>query len=268
MAIRPFLIPSYIKSQQKEAEFFLMDVESIRTRIQRFSGADPEVTIIIPAFNEEATILRCLSSLSMTKTSQKIEVLVVNNNSTDRTQQVVESVGVKCIMEHVQGVKHARTTALHNAKSNIILSADADSIYSPYWVDMLSLPLRNSEVACTYGRFAFIPEKAYKRFFYFLYETMGDFYKNVLQINKDKAMYVYGCSSGYRKNQAISVNGYEHPVGANEDGYLALKLRNKYGALCKVTTNKSLVWTSNRQLLQQGGLLSSLKKRVKHYLNI
>lgn len=68
-------------------------------------------------------------------------------------------------------------------------------------------------------------------------------------------MYVYGCSSGYRKEQGLQVDGYDHPPDTNEDGYLALKLRSNFGKLHKVTANQALVWTSDRRLMEQGGYL-------------
>jgi glycosyltransferase involved in cell wall biosynthesis len=217
----------------------------------------------VPAFNEEDSILRCLSSLSRTITSRKIEILVVNNNSTDKTQELIEKSGAKWVVEYKQGVKHARNTGLAVARGKIILNADADSVYSPYWVDLLTAPLDDANVACSFGSFAFLPNLPTARFSYFLYETAGDIYKEINQIGKDKAMYVYGCSSAFRKSQGLEVGGYEHPVGANEDGYLGLKLRDKFGKLYHVNDSRSLVWTSDRRLLEKGGLGQSLILRIK-----
>lgn len=259
------MIPSYIKEYQRSAEWFFNHCGEIHNNIQRLYSDNPDVTIIIPAYNEENNILRTIASLSKTITQQKIEILVVNNNSTDRTQELIERSGVNCFFEARQGVKHARNSGLRNAKGRIILNADADSVYSPFWVDMMSLPLKDISVACTYGSFAFFPDGTTPRIVYFLYETLGDIFKRVIQRNKDKAMYVYGCSSGYRKANGLSVEGYEHPPGANEDGYLALKLRNQFGKLYRVANQKSLVWTSDRKLQQQGGIWSAFQARVKRF---
>ncbi|ETZ22608.1 glycosyltransferase family 2 protein [Pedobacter sp. V48] len=262
MSLRPLSIPSYIKAHQYNAEWFLNHVDDIRRDLHRFNPEHPDVTVIIPAYNEEDSILRTLSSLSKTITVQQVQILVVNNNSTDNTQKLIELTGANFIIEYKQGVKHARNAGLAAAKGKVIINADADSVYSPYWVDLISLPLKDNNVACAYGRFAFLPDKDANRGAYFLYETVGDLFKRVIQRNKDEAMYVYGCSSGYRKDQGLSVGGYEHPPGANEDGYMALKLRSKFGILYRVTDNRSLVWTSDRRLMEQGGLLKAFMTRL------
>lgn len=266
MSFRPLRVPAYIKDQQHNADWFLKHVNIIRDNLKRFCSDEPDVTVIIPAYNEEDSILRTLSSFAKTITDLQVEILVVNNNSNDRTQELLEMVGVNHIIEYKQGVKHARNAGLGAAKGKIIMNADADSVYSPYWVDMLSGPLlKNENVACAYGRFAFLPNLSGGRIPYFLYETIGDVFKRVIQRNKEEAMYAYGCSTAYRKIQGIEVGGYEHPPGANEDGYLALKLKNKFGKLQRVTNNHSLVWTSDRRLMEQGGLIKAFISRLSSF---
>ncbi|MBB2148418.1 glycosyltransferase [Pedobacter gandavensis] len=263
MPIRPLIIPAYLEAQQYDAKWFLEHIAEIREGIQRLQSDQPAVTVSIPAYNEEASILKTLWSLSRTITNQKVEILVVNNNSSDRTQELIELSGANWLIEKKQGVTHARNSGLQAAKGKIILNADADSFYSPYWVDLLSLPLKDETIACTYGRFAFLSEKPANRLPYFLYETLGDVFKAVKRRSNDEAMYVYGCSSGYRKEQGLSVDGYHHPPDTNEDGYLALKLRTKFGKLHKVTENRALVWTSDRRLMEQGGLFKAFLSRVR-----
>ncbi len=264
MSFRPLKVPVYIEDQQHNADWFLKHVEDIRENLKRFNSDAPDITVIIPAYNEEQSILRTLSSLAKTITDMKVEILVVNNNSTDKTQELLEMVGVNHLIEYKQGVRHARNAGLEAAKGKIIMNADADSVYSPYWVDLLSGPLlKDVDVACAYGRFAFLPDLSSKRFPYFLYETIGDIFKKVVQRNKEEAMYAYGCSTAYRKSQGLEVGGYEHPPGANEDGYLALKLRDKFGKLRGITDNHALVWTSDRRLMEQGGLFKAFSSRLR-----
>lgn len=263
MPIRPLKIPAYLEAQQYDAKWFLDHIAEIREGIQRLHSDQPAVTVSIPAYNEEASILKTLWSLSRTITNQKVEILVVNNNSSDRTQELIELSGASWLIEKKQGVTHARNSGLQAAKGKIMLNADADSFYSPYWLDLLSLPLKDETIACTYGRFAFLSEKPTNRLPYFLYETLGDVFKAVKRRRNDEAMYVYGCSSAYRKEQGLSVDGYHHPPNTNEDGYLALKLRAKFGKLHKVTENRALVWTSDRRLMEQGGLFKAFLSRVR-----
>jgi hypothetical protein len=58
------------------------------------------------------------------------------------------------------------------------------------------------------------------------------------------------------------VDGFTHPPGTNEDGWLGLKLREKgFGKLHYVTT--APVWTTDRRIQIDGGLWKAVWKRVK-----
>ena len=65
----------------------------------RKEGA-PDITIVIPAYNEEKNILQTLYSLCNNSTDKSVEIIVVNNNSKDKTEELVKSTGVGCILEH------------------------------------------------------------------------------------------------------------------------------------------------------------------------
>ncbi len=263
MFVRPLNLPDFVTEHLKPAEWFIAQKDLTRDRLSRLYAPEPQISVVIPAYNEEKHILRTLSSLSFSITDQTVEIIVVDNNSSDRTSELVDGTGVTLLRETRRGVKHARNTGLRHARGKFILNADADSIYSPYWIDMMTLPLRDQKVACTYGSFAFFSERQEGRFAYFLYESLGDVYK-IFNGRKNHAMYVYGCSSGYRKIDGLTVDGYEHPEGANEDGYLALKLNQRFGELKRIEGWKSLVWTSDRKLQQEGGLISAFLSRAKN----
>ncbi|MFV0607179.1 MAG: glycosyltransferase family 2 protein [Niabella sp.] len=262
--MRPAFIPSYIAKHLKPADWYINNIPELRIRMQSFQSETPSVSVIIPAYNEEENILRTLSSIAANSTKYKTEIIVVDNNSIDNTKKLVQQSGATYIFEGKKGVKNARNTGLQSAKGKYIINADADTIYSPFWIDELITPLyNNSEIAVSYGRFAFLPEKNTNRLAFYLYELLGDIYKGINAVRKDKAMYIYGCSSAYRREQGLAVNGYEHPLGANEDGYLGLKLRNKFGKLNKVTTAKSFAWTSGRKFVADGTLTNRIFKKIK-----
>jgi hypothetical protein len=80
---------------------------------------------------------------------------------------------------------------------------------------------------------------------------------------------VYGFNSGFRREQGLSVNGFDHPAGTNEDGWLAVKLRGAgFGKLFLVKDTKALVWTTDRRIQLDGGLLPAIVKRTKRLLNM
>ncbi len=228
----------------------------------------PVVSIVIPAYNEEANIIPTLGSLANNLTSKIVEIIVVNNNSTDRTEAIAKLCGVKCILESKQGITNARNAGLSQATGTYILNADADTIYPEDWIDQMVDPLLNfSDTALTYGQFSLIPTGSTSRTVYYFYEKLAEITRMINRSRKDEAVNVYGFNSGFRRLQGLDVDGFNHPNGTNEDGWLALKLRNKgFGRLHCVTSRKTLVWTTDRRIQLDGGLFKAILKRANRIL--
>ncbi len=261
--MRPFRIPSYILAHNKTTEELLLNIDSINQRIGLLGKEmNPVVSVVIPAYNEEKGILKTLSSLAQTITDYPLEIIVVDNRSTDATKELIYKSGAKYLYESQPGVKNARNAGLNFARGKFILNGDADTIYSPYWVNELISPLdKDAGLAVAYGKFAFVPEPGYSRIGFYFYELTGNIFKAARGFLKDRAMYIYGCSSAYRKEQGLAVDGYQHPPGANEDGYLGLKLRNRFGRILQITSCRSFAWTSSRKFIEDGTLLNRIGKK-------
>jgi glycosyltransferase involved in cell wall biosynthesis len=265
--MRPIPIPKYILSCWQSSLSTTDKIATIKTNYTKLLKGIPQVSIVIPAYNEAANILQTLLSLSSNKTHYSVEIIVVNNNSKDATEQLVTDSGVTCVNELKPGITAARTAGLMAAKGQYILNADADTIYPQNWVQLMISPLESNNVALTYGRFAFIPVGSTSRLSYVCYEYITDVLRFIKKYTKDEAVNVYGFNSAYRRSQGLEVDGYQHPPGSNEDGYLALKLRNKgYGKLHLVTNSKALVWTTDRRIQTDGGFVKATFQRIKNLL--
>lgn len=267
--MRPISIPQHIKTILASSQSQQQQILSIQENYQKLTkNYQPIVSIIIPAFNEEKNILTTLLSLSRNKTKWPVEIIVVNNNSSDNTEQLVKATGVTCILEERKGITAARNAGLKAAKGNYILNADADAIYPVQWIESMIQPLvYDHNVALTYGRFSFIPVGATSRLMYFFYEHAADVQRFIFKYFKEEAVNVYGFNSAFRRREGLMVQGYDHPPGTNEDGYLALKLRNKgFGRLQYVTKINALVWTTDRRIEMEGGFLKGVKKRILKFI--
>lgn len=262
--MRPISIPSFITECLLKDQSVENQLRLVRDAYTGSSRENPEVSVVIPAYNEEESILRTLLSLSRNQTEYIFEIIVVNNNSKDNTGRLVQESGVRLVNEPKQGITAARTAGLHAARGKYVMNADADTLYPENWVQLMIAPLEKSDVALTYGRFSFIPQRDTGRGGYFLYEYMSDLSRLLKRYIKDEAVNVFGFNSAFRREQGIKVDGYQHPPGSNEDGYLALKLRNNgFGGLRYVTNAKALVWTSDRRVQMDGGLWKGGLMRVK-----
>jgi glycosyltransferase involved in cell wall biosynthesis len=94
-----------------------------------------KVSVVIPAFNEEKLIQSSLRSIKNATQAFKdrgweIEIIVSNNNSTDRTQELAEAEGAKVVFEPVNQISRARNAGAAAATGEWIVFVDADSFPS------------------------------------------------------------------------------------------------------------------------------------------
>lgn len=97
------------------------------------------ISVVIPAFNEERNIGRCLEGLVAQNMPRALEVIVVDNASTDRTAEVAHSYQgtlplLRVVHEATKGRGAARKKGFDCAQGDIIFSLDADTVVPPDWV--------------------------------------------------------------------------------------------------------------------------------------
>lgn len=237
--------------------------DSINKDLSRIKGEKPLVTILIAAWNEEVNILRCIGSLSKTVFDFPIEIIVVNNNSTDRTQDTLDKLHVTSYFEAKQGCGPARQLGQENANGKYILLADADCLYPSCWVREMIKVLSKKDVVCVYGRYSFISEPDFPRWKLLLLEKMKDMIAEFRQLNRPY-FNAYGLSMGYIKDLGLKV-GFIETNFWGDDGQLCLGLM-KYGKVKQVRNNRARVWTGPRTLQRDGDLKAAMMVRIKKEL--
>jgi len=117
--------------------------------------SSPHVSVIVPAYNAAATIRDCLDSiLAVTSPAENFELIVVDNASTDQTNDILQSFGrrIKILHETKRGPAAARNQGLRNAAGQIIAFTDADCIVEKQWLQKLIEPLNDGSVGAVGGR--------------------------------------------------------------------------------------------------------------------
>ncbi|MBB5436376.1 glycosyltransferase involved in cell wall biosynthesis [Pedobacter sp. AK017] len=250
---------NYTKLEEVPQEVF----DNINKDLDLIIGENPLVTVLISAWNEEINILRCLGSLSKTKANFPIEIIVVNNNSKDRTQDTIDKLHVTGLFEQKQGCGPARQFGQENAKGKYVLLADADCIYPPCWVTEMTKILSKPNIVCVYGRYSFISEPGFPRWKLFVLEKMKDVITEFRQLNRPY-FNAYGLSMGYVHELGLKV-GFIETNFWGDDGQLCLGLM-KYGKVRQVRSNKARVWTGPRTLQRDGNLSKAFLVRIKKEL--
>lgn len=107
------------------------------------------ISVIIPAYNAEKYVGQCVDSL-LCQTYKHLEIIVVDDGSTDRTSEIVGEYPVRLIRQDNQGVSAARNRGILEATGEYIHFMDADDYLNTHFYENMikSAVSTNSEIAC------------------------------------------------------------------------------------------------------------------------
>ncbi len=106
-------------------------------------GHQTRFSVVIPAYNEAGFLGSCLDSLLAQDFEYPYEIIVVDNNSTDGTAEVARSRGVTVVREPSAGVCPARQCGTTAARGEIVVSTDADTVFSSDWLSRIDKAFRD-----------------------------------------------------------------------------------------------------------------------------
>ncbi len=111
------------------------------------------VSVIIPAFNAEKTIGRTLEAIQK-QSYPNIEIMIVDDGSTDRTQEIVQSFsGVKYVFQENAGPATARNHGARLASSDILFFTDSDCTPQPDWIEKILTGFEQKDVGVVCGSY-------------------------------------------------------------------------------------------------------------------
>lgn len=252
------------------------EIARLRNKLSRFLTSNPVVSIVIPVWNEEKNIVRTLSSFAEMNIPFPTELIIVDNNSTDRTAEILDMLGVKTIFEKRQGISYARLAGLRASRGIYQLCGDGDSLYPPDWIETMVAPLmKDPSITCVYGNYSFLPSFGISRTALGFYELCSE---ALFELRRWKREYlnVRGANFGFRIEQGLAVKGFEMSITRvydndehsksyvvfGEDGRMGRKL-GELGKLTLVRSYRARIWTSSRRLMKDGSLTHAFQKRIK-----
>ncbi|MEH1864516.1 MAG: glycosyltransferase [Nostoc sp.] len=127
----------------------------------------PMVSVVVPIYNGEADLPQLIDCLlSQTYPKDRVEYLLVDNNSSDRTLTILKTsaenypITIRPLSENqIQSSYSARNTGIRAAVSEIIVFTDADCRPQPQWLESLIQPFVNKEVVIVAGEILPLPGK-------------------------------------------------------------------------------------------------------------
>lgn len=109
------------------------------------------VSVIIAAYNEETDIGKCLESLK-SQSYKSIEIIVIDDGSTDKTQQIVNKFNVRFRQQNHNGPGVARNKGAKIAKGRILVFVDADMTFDKDFIKDLTYPIIKGKTIGTFSK--------------------------------------------------------------------------------------------------------------------
>lgn len=113
-----------------------------------------KVSVVIPVFNEEKYIGKCLQSLN-SQIEKPDEIIIVDNNCSDKTVEICKAFPVKIVKEEIQGITPARNRGFNEAKGDIIARTDADTMLPKDWILKIKKDFTNKKIDALTGPLLF-----------------------------------------------------------------------------------------------------------------
>lgn len=179
-------------------------------------------SIVIPTFNGASRIGNCLDSLVQQTIGRDVEILVVDDGSTDNTTNVVRSYSsVRLIAQSNAGPASARNRGALEAIGKILLFTDDDCVPTPGWLDAMLEPFQDLDVVGAKGIYRTHQKSLAARFVQIEYE---DKYRMMAGLSTIDFIDTY--SAGFRRDRFLEMAGYDtsFPVACAEDVELSYRM--------------------------------------------
>lgn len=225
-----------------------------------------KVSFVIPAFNEEALISRCLESVitEIERSGVMADIVVVNNASTDSTKNLALGFPrVRVVDEPKKGLTYARAAGMRATDGEIIANVDADVMIPAGWLTTVAEAFsKDSRLVAISGPFIYYDLSPFKRaavrFFYMLGYVLHLFNHFVLR----KGAMLQGGNFTIRRATFEKVGGFDTSIKFyGEDTDVA----------CRLSTVGSVLWTwrlpvyaSGRRLKKEGIITMGWKYTLNH----
>lgn len=189
------------------------------SQVYNMSSHSPTVSVVIPAYNEELVLSKTLETVFAQDYPGKFEVVVSNNNSTDRTAEIAQQAGARVVTEPRKGTRFAYDRGMKESTGELILVTNADVRLPSNWISRIVETYADPEVVGVGTRVKFYDAPRW-------INTFLDIANN--KLNPKKAM--WGVSLSCRRWVYEQVGGFDHGVNTNEDAVFTL-LIEKFGVV-------------------------------------
>jgi cellulose synthase/poly-beta-1,6-N-acetylglucosamine synthase-like glycosyltransferase len=220
----------YCLAQLRSDWQYLFDRQNRRVPVLEESEV-PSVSLLIPAFNEEATLLQKIRNLrEMDYPPEKVQIVFVSDGSTDRTNEILKAVtdpNIEAIfLPHRSGKAVALNQAVLRARHEILAFSDASTLFASDTLRKLSRHFSDGRVGAVCGalRFQASAESQQTEGVYWKYESMI----RLMETRLGATLTASGAAYAMRRNAYIPLapgtvlDDFVIPMNARKAGYRVL----------------------------------------------
>ena len=208
-----------------------------------------KLSVVIPSFNEEERIERCLKSLSrQTLPRDEYEIIVVDGGSKDRTMEIAEKYADLVFVQTTPKVGGARNDGAKKARGQVVVTTDADTVLPHDWLFHINNGFSNPGVVMLYGPVSPIEKTIKNRFYLFCSNTFA-----LIGYLTGTVLFTLGCNSAF-KTDAFLMAGMYRVSDAGDDLEIAGRMR-KVG---KVKFDRKMKVQFSMRRYDQFGALRSI----------
>ena len=216
--------------------------------------APPQISVVIPTYNAEKTVSRCLQALTnQTVAPSSYEIVVVDDGSADGTRAVVQAFdGVRLYAQDHAGPAVARNLGVAHARGTVVLFTDADCEPVADWIERMAAPLAGAshatdiEIVGAKGTYLTRQREIVARFVQIEYEDKYDRMARDTYID-----FVDTYAAGYRRDVFLANGGFDasFPVASVEDQEFSFRLAKQGYKMVFVPEARVYHWGHARDIV-------------------
>jgi len=177
------------------------------------------VSIVIPAYNAEKTISMCLRAATSLRWAGDIEIIVINDGSTDKTAEIASSFqGVRLLNVPNGGAARATNIGIEAARYDIVVSLDADAELEIDWMEKI-MPSFNDPAVGAVGGYATTANKT------IIGRLMGYDVEYRLDRMPEYTDHIYTMNTAYRRDALAKVGMFDERMRIAYDADISRRLK-------------------------------------------
>lgn len=226
-----------------------------------------KISIIIPAYNEEKLLPLCLKSILAARLPEDYEIIVVNNASTDRTEEIAKSFpSVKVINELRRGANRARQAGFLASTGDILVYFDADTIIPTDWfLNALNIFQNDSKLIGVTGPYHYgkIPKIAGILVWLYDHIIIPGFERIWQYIFRQGGVMLIGGNFAVKREALEAIGGFDTKLDFYGDDIDLTRRLAKVGKIRFI--NKLSVYSSPRRFEKEGAVKTSFKYIINFF---